>query len=148
MNSLYLKQSDQERAEDVDIPRWANSLQEFTMKMKAALESEHSSLHLHSWIDHVWGINQRNPDIENTFADLCYSNSNLVTGFLTEREGRLGKKKSNDIQSYWKKDLNLKMGKKMKFQAMDLQMAQYGRVPKILFKYAHPKIKIKSTTNK
>lgn len=45
-----------ENIKDVDIPRWAQSTDDFMFKMKTALESEHSSLNLHHWIDLIFGI--------------------------------------------------------------------------------------------
>lgn len=41
---------------DVEVSRWANSMEDFMFKMKTALESEHTSLNLHHWIDLIFGI--------------------------------------------------------------------------------------------
>ena len=134
-------------AEDVEIPRWANSIQEFSMKMRAALESEHTSLHLHSWIDHIWGVSRKDPKIRNTFTDICYSDSTIIKRHFEEFSNRL-LKKSGTIECYFKKDCHLPSGVRMKFQALDLQIAQFGRVPNCIFNFPHPKKKIKSMKNK
>lgn len=134
-------------ADDVEIPRWANSIQEFAMKMKAALESEQTSLYLHSWIDHVWGISRRDPKIRNTFTDICYSNSKIIQRHFKARTKRV-MKTTDDLETYFKKDCHLSRGQRMKYQALDLQISQFGRVPKQIFTFEHPKKKIKSMRNK
>jgi hypothetical protein len=134
-------------AEDVEIPRWANSIQEFAMKMRAGLESEQASLHLHSWIDHVWGISRKDPKIRNTFTDICYSDSTILREHFQARSYRL-LQLSDDLEVYHKMDCHLPRGQRMKFQGIDLQIAQFGRVPNSLFSFPHPKKKIKSMKNK
>jgi factor associated with neutral sphingomyelinase activation len=40
---------------DVSLPPWASSPLDFTLKMRAALESNHVTTHLPKWIDLVFG---------------------------------------------------------------------------------------------
>ena len=117
------------------------------MKMRAALESEHTGLHLHSWIDCIWGVSQRNVKIRNTFTDICYADSTIIKNHCKSQTKRL-LRKTDDLESYFKKDCHLSSGERMKFQALDLQVSQFGRVPKCIFSFAHPKKKIKSMQNK
>ena len=43
---------------DVLLPPWAESASDFVFKCRAALESEHVSKRLHSWIDLIFGAAQ------------------------------------------------------------------------------------------
>jgi hypothetical protein len=43
----------------VKLPRWAKSAEDFLNVMRKALESEFVSQNLHSWIDLIFGKNQR-----------------------------------------------------------------------------------------
>ncbi|XP_061144614.1 neurobeachin-like protein 2 isoform X1 [Syngnathus typhle] len=52
-------QISQEPVEDVMLPRWAASREDFIRKHREALESEHVSCHLHEWIDLIFGFKQR-----------------------------------------------------------------------------------------
>jgi factor associated with neutral sphingomyelinase activation len=45
--------------EDVTLPPWARSATDFLRQMRAALESEHVSAHLHEWIDLIFGCKQK-----------------------------------------------------------------------------------------
>ena len=117
------------------------------MKMKAALESEQTSLHLHSWIDHIFGVSRKDKQIKNTFTDICYADSQIVQTHIQNRLSRLQFNHKN-LETYFKKDCHLSPGIKMKFQALDLQLGQFGRVPKSIFSFPHPKKKIKSMKNK
>ena len=40
---------------DIILPSWAESPKDFLEKMRAALESDYVSSHLHQWIDLIWG---------------------------------------------------------------------------------------------
>jgi len=44
--------------ENVELPLWADSVADFLRKMRAALESDYVSAHLHQWIDLVFGFKQ------------------------------------------------------------------------------------------
>nr|XP_057940403.1 neurobeachin-like protein 2 isoform X3 [Doryrhamphus excisus] len=52
-------QISQDSVEDVLLPRWASSREDFIRKHRKALESEHVSCHLHEWIDLIFGYKQR-----------------------------------------------------------------------------------------
>lgn len=56
---------------DVTLPPWAKSAAEFVYMNRRALESEYVSLHLHQWIDLIWGIKQKSP--ENLYKPEMYS---------------------------------------------------------------------------
>uniref|UniRef100_A0A8C2F2I8 Neurobeachin-like protein 2 n=1 Tax=Cyprinus carpio TaxID=7962 RepID=A0A8C2F2I8_CYPCA len=64
MNSFDLGclQINQENVNDVLIPPWASSPEDFIRKHRKALESEHVSAHLHEWIDLIFGYKQRGPE--------------------------------------------------------------------------------------
>lgn len=116
--------------------------------MRASLESEHASLNLHSWIDQIFGVSQKNEEIGNVFADICYSDSEIVKSLIKDRKKRFLKLDMKNINQYFKKDIHLSRGQSMKYQAIDLQIYQFGRVPKQIFPFQHPKIRIKSMFNK
>ena len=48
-----------EKVGDVKLPNWASGADDFVAKQRAALESEHVSKNLHSWIDLIFGFKQR-----------------------------------------------------------------------------------------
>ncbi|KAM6967984.1 neurobeachin-like protein 2 [Aplochiton taeniatus] len=52
-------QMSQHEVNDVLLPRWATSREDFIKKHRQALESEHVSSHLHQWIDLIFGCKQR-----------------------------------------------------------------------------------------
>ena len=63
------------RQNDVVLPPWAQSPEDFIEKHREALESEHVSAHLHEWIDLVFGYKQRGPEAvkaDNVFYYLTY----------------------------------------------------------------------------
>jgi hypothetical protein len=104
---------------DVTLPKWANSAQDFLFKMKAALESEYCSLHLHHWIDLIFGVDSKGEGAlksGNVFAEECYKET---------FEGQV-------VRS------------KLKEQANKMLIHQYGQVPVQLFQIPHPKKKIKA----
>ena len=44
---------------DVILPAWAEGPKDFLEKMRAAIESDYVSEHLHHWIDLIFGYKQR-----------------------------------------------------------------------------------------
>ncbi|XP_064410109.1 neurobeachin-like protein 2 [Latimeria chalumnae] len=54
-------QMSQEKVNNVVLPKWAESREDFIIKHRKALESEYVSAHLHEWIDLIFGYKQRGP---------------------------------------------------------------------------------------
>ncbi|XP_060726425.1 neurobeachin-like protein 2 isoform X5 [Tachysurus vachellii] len=60
--NLGCLQVNQESVNNVVLPRWASSREDFIRKHRQALESEYVSAHLHEWIDLIFGYKQRGPE--------------------------------------------------------------------------------------
>lgn len=45
--------------DNVTLPPWAKSSEDFVIKLREALESEYVSRYLHLWIDLIFGYKQR-----------------------------------------------------------------------------------------
>ncbi|XP_019491163.1 PREDICTED: neurobeachin-like protein 1 [Hipposideros armiger] len=54
-------QVSKELVNDVILPKWAKSAEDFIYKHRKALESDYVSAHLHEWIDLIFGYKQRGP---------------------------------------------------------------------------------------
>ena len=66
---------DGERIDDVELPPWASTPEEFVRINRQALESDYVSQHLHEWIDLIFGYKQRGPaavEANNVFYYLTY----------------------------------------------------------------------------
>lgn len=50
-----------EKVDDVILPAWATTPEEFIAIHRRALESEYVSQHLHHWIDLIFGYKQKGP---------------------------------------------------------------------------------------
>uniref|UniRef100_A0A8C4KJK8 Neurobeachin-like protein 2 n=1 Tax=Dromaius novaehollandiae TaxID=8790 RepID=A0A8C4KJK8_DRONO len=68
-------QISKEIVNDVILPKWAHSPEDFICKHRKALESEYVSAHLHEWIDLIFGYKQRGANY--------LANSNL---FFSDKE--------------------------------------------------------------
>ncbi|BFU25712.1 Beige/BEACH domain containing protein [Entamoeba histolytica HM-1:IMSS-B] len=67
----------QDLIDDVKLPNWASSPQQFSQIMKDALESDYVSENLNKWIDLIFGYLQRPPaafDADNVFYPATYEN--------------------------------------------------------------------------
>ncbi|XP_023703751.1 neurobeachin-like protein 1 isoform X2 [Cryptotermes secundus] len=58
---LGLLQGTKERVNDVILPKWASSPEDFIYKHRKALECEYVSQHLHEWINLIFGYKQKGP---------------------------------------------------------------------------------------
>ncbi|RMX38939.1 hypothetical protein pdam_00016423 [Pocillopora damicornis] len=61
-----------EVVDDVILPRWATSPEDFVSKHRQALESDHVSSHLHEWIDLIFGYKQKGPAAEEAMNVFYY----------------------------------------------------------------------------
>jgi hypothetical protein len=101
---------------DVILPPWAKTPEEFIAINREALESPYVSAHLHEWIDLIFGYKQRGPEAiaaNNVFYYLTYYgavNRDAITDEATRR-------------------------------AIELQIAHFGQSPMELFSRPHPQRK-------
>ena len=98
---------------DVELPPWAKTPEEFVQMLQKALESEYVSRNLHLWIDLIFGYKQRGKNAElsnNLFYHLCY-------------EGSVDLDKIQDLEERY---------------ALEIQIGEFGQVPKQLFTSPHP----------
>ncbi|XP_039226217.1 neurobeachin isoform X6 [Drosophila yakuba] len=71
--------------DDIELPPWAKSPEEFVRINRMALESEFVSCQLHQWIDLIFGYKQRGPEAiraTNVFYYLTYEGSVDLDGVL------------------------------------------------------------------
>lgn len=99
--------------DDVELPPWAVTPEDFIRINREALESPYVSAHLHEWIDLIFGYKQRGPaavEANNVFYFLTYSgsvNQDVLVDDTTRR-------------------------------ALELQIAHFGQCPMQLFRNPHP----------
>lgn len=101
---------------DVDLPRWASDAADFVQKLADALESPHVSANLHLWIDLIFGHkNQGRAAVkaDNVFHYLTYDDVALKQ-LEREEDGVMR-------------------------EALRVQMMEFGRTPRQLFRRPHPK---------
>ncbi|XP_058888101.1 neurobeachin-like protein 1 isoform X1 [Acipenser ruthenus] len=82
-------QISKERVDEVILPKWAKSPEDFIYKHRKALESEYVSAHLHEWIDLIFGYKQRGPDaVEalNVFYYCTYEGAVDLDAIADEKE--------------------------------------------------------------
>ncbi|XP_035380132.1 neurobeachin-like protein 1 isoform X1 [Electrophorus electricus] len=78
-----------ERVNDVILPRWAKTPEEFIYKHRKALESDHVSAHLHEWIDLIFGYKQRGDaavEALNVFYYCTYEGAVDLDAIIDEKE--------------------------------------------------------------
>ncbi|XP_016120823.1 neurobeachin-like protein 1 [Sinocyclocheilus grahami] len=74
-------QISKERVNDVILPKWAKSPEDFIYKHRKALESEYVSAHLHEWVDLIFGYKQRGPaavEALNVFYYCTYEGMSFI----------------------------------------------------------------------
>ncbi|XP_019379037.1 PREDICTED: neurobeachin-like protein 1 isoform X2 [Gavialis gangeticus] len=82
-------QISKEVVNDVILPRWAHSPEDFICKHRKALESEYVSAHLHEWIDLIFGYKQRGPaavEALNVFYYCSYEGAVDLDALTDEKE--------------------------------------------------------------
>ncbi|KAG7261873.1 hypothetical protein CRUP_016958 [Coryphaenoides rupestris] len=82
-------QLSQDSVNNVLLPRWATSREDFIRKHRKALESEHVSSHLHKWIDLIFGYKQRGEEAVkalNVFYYCTYEGAVDVDAIANETE--------------------------------------------------------------
>lgn len=108
------KTKNSENVNDVTLPKWAKTHKNFISICRAALESEYVSSNINSWIDLIFGYQQRGKGAEandNLFYHITYDTYNY-DDFPEDRKS-----------------------------AAFTQILQFGQTPKFLFSEAHPKKK-------
>uniref|UniRef100_H3B2H2 Neurobeachin-like protein 2 n=1 Tax=Latimeria chalumnae TaxID=7897 RepID=H3B2H2_LATCH len=82
-------QISKEKVDDVILPKWAKSAEDFIYKHRRALESEYVSAHLHEWIDLIFGYKQRGPaavEALNVFYYCSYEGAVDLDAIANEKE--------------------------------------------------------------
>ncbi|KYO33403.1 hypothetical protein Y1Q_0008627 [Alligator mississippiensis] len=82
-------QISREVVNDVILPKWAHSPEDFICKHRKALESEYISAHLHEWIDLIFGYKQRGPaavEALNVFYYCSYEGAVDLDALTDEKE--------------------------------------------------------------
>ncbi|XP_056884546.1 neurobeachin-like protein 1 isoform X3 [Takifugu flavidus] len=106
-------QMSKERVNDVLLPKWAKSPEDFIYKHRKALESEYVSAHLHEWIDLIFGYKQRGPaavEALNVFYYCTYEGAVDLDAITDEKERK----------------------------ALECMISNFGQTPCQLLKEPHP----------
>lgn len=78
-------QSSNQVVNDVILPKWAATVEEFIYQHRKALESEYVSNNLHNWIDLIFGYKQKGPaavEALNVFYYCSYEGNGFKFIFL------------------------------------------------------------------
>lgn len=73
--NLGIRQDSPVPIDDVQLPPWAKTPEEFIRINREALESEYVSMNIHKWIDMIFGYKQKGPEAEacyNVFTHVSY----------------------------------------------------------------------------
>ena len=79
------------KVNDVVLPKWASSPEDFIRTHRSALESEYVSAHLHQWIDLVFGYKQKGPEAaaaHNVFYYITYEGAIDLDAIQDDNERR------------------------------------------------------------
>ncbi|XP_069082133.1 neurobeachin-like protein 1 isoform X2 [Pleurodeles waltl] len=82
-------QLSKEKVNDVQLPKWARSPEDFIYKHRKALESDYVSAHLHEWLDLIFGYKQRGPaavEALNVFYYCSYEGAVDLDAIADEKE--------------------------------------------------------------
>jgi hypothetical protein len=102
------------RIDDVILPAWAASPEDFIRQHRQALESEYVSAHIHEWIDLIFGYKQRGPaavEAHNVFYYCTYEGAVDLDAITNPHEQ----------------------------QALEGMIKNFGQTPTQLLKEPHPK---------
>lgn len=99
------------RVDNVKLPKWASSANNFLKLHRLALESDYVSNHLHEWIDLIFGCKQNSIDDDNVFHPYSY-------------EGNIDFENIEDP---------------LQRRAYETQIREFGQTPRKLFGELHPK---------
>nr|XP_057907467.1 neurobeachin-like protein 1 isoform X2 [Doryrhamphus excisus] len=86
---LGRRQITKERVNEVILPKWAKSPEDFICKHRKALESEYVSMHLNEWIDLIFGYKQKGPaavQALNVFYYCTYEGAVDLDAITDEKE--------------------------------------------------------------
>ncbi|GMI06941.1 hypothetical protein TrVE_jg13060 [Triparma verrucosa] len=111
-----------EAINDITLPAWAKTPEDFVRINRSALESDHVSANLHNWIDLVFGNNSRPPTIPNGGQGAVES-CNVFFHLTYTDAVDLGRMKVEDPNLY---DTYVK------------QIENFGSAPSLLFSQPHP----------
>ena len=64
--------SNGKRVDDVKLPKWATSSEDYLKKNRQALESPYVSANLHMWIDLIFGCKQNSIEDNNVYHPYSY----------------------------------------------------------------------------